>query len=86
MCLCRNQNCLSVFLLVGGLTDLGDLSVVIGCGRLKKKKLIAVGVLMLLSAYHVLFLNMLLNRGDFSSQAVYYMLGNILQRLREYFL
>ena len=83
---CHNQNCLLVFLLVVGLKGLVILVVIAGCERLKMKKLTAVGVLMLLLAYHVLFLNKLLNQGGFSSQVVYYMLGNILRRLREYFL
>ena len=86
MCRYHNQNCLSVFLLVEGLTDLVTLTVITGCGKLKMKKLTAIGVLMLLLAYHVLFLNKLLSQEGFSNQAVYYMLKNILRRLREYFL
>ena len=85
MYLCHNQNCLSVFLLAGGLTNLVNLLVIIGYGKLKMRRSIVVDALMLLSAYHVLFLNKLLNQEGFSSQAVYCMLENILQRLREYF-
>ena len=83
---CHSQNCISVFLLVVDLTGLLILEVIAGCEKLKMMMLTAVGVLMLLSAYHVLFLNKLLNQEGFSSQVVYYMLENILRRLREYFL
>ena len=74
------------FLQVEDLTGLVVLTVIAGYEKLKKRKLIVVGVLILWLACRVLFLNMLLNQEDFSSRAVYYMLGNTLQRLREYFL